>query len=323
MTPGWLPVVAAYLLDGWVGDPRWLPHPVCGIGALIGKLERRLFPLARSRGAQLAAGILLVITVVATVTAMAWGVTALATAVHPWLGAAVHACGMALLLARRSLADAVLAVYRPLAADDLPAARAAAGLIVGRDTDGLPAAEVARAAIETAAENTADGVVAPLLYGLIGGLPLMAAYKAVNTLDSMVGYRNERYLYFGRAAARLDDLANWVPARLTGLAMVAAAWLLRAAPSRAWQVLRDDAGKHPSPNSGWPEAAAAGALGVRLGGTNHYGGVPSHRLVLHAAGRSPVAADLPAAVRLLHLASHLCLVSVLLTALIATGVMYR
>lgn len=309
MIPDWVLVGAAYLVDGWVGDPPRWPHPVRWIGALVAALERLARPRARGPRAELAVGAALTAATVATSAGAAWAVLRVAGAIHPLLADGVTGLGMAALLARRSLADAVRSVWVPLHAGDLNLARAAVGQIVGRDTDRLDTGEVARAAIESVAENTSDGVIAPLFYALIGGLPLLVAYKAVNTLDSMIGYRNDRYLYFGRAAARLDDAANWVPARLAALALAAAAALLHRRGARAWRAALADAPRHPSPNAGWPEAAMAGALGVRLGGTNFYGDVPSHRPVLHGTGRPPAAADLPAAVRLMQTACHLFLLA--------------
>ncbi|BDG60897.1 adenosylcobinamide-phosphate synthase CbiB [Caldinitratiruptor microaerophilus] len=319
MIPQWVLVGAAYLVDGWVGDPPRWPHPVRWIGALITALERLVRPRTRGPRAELVAGAALAAATVAVSAGAAWAVLRVAGAIHPLVADGVAALGMASLLARRSLADAARSVWAPLHAGDLPHARTAAGQIVGRDTVGLDAGEVARAAIESVAENTSDGVIAPLFYAFIGGLPLMAAYKAVNTLDSMIGYRNDRYLYLGRAAARLDDAANWIPARLAALSLATAAALLHRRGTRAWKAALADARKHPSPNAGWPEAAMAGALGVRLGGTNFYGGVPSHRPVLHGAGRPPAAADLPRAVRLMQTACHLFLLAGLVVSALVHG----
>ena len=293
----------AYLLDLSVGDPPWFTHPVVLIGRLITWLEGRLYGRWPSIGGR-AAGAALVAIVVVT----AYGVTCLvvqaASWIQPWLGYALSVGLLSTALAGRSLGEAALAVYRPLTASSegpgLAEARRNLSCIVGRDTAALSPQEVARAAVETVAENTSDGFVAPLLYGLLGGAPLAMAYKAVNTLDSMLGYRNDRYRDFGWASARLDDLANLFPARLTGLLMAVAAWLLPGHSGRqAWRVLRRDARRHPSPNSGFPEAAMAGALGVRLGGLNHYDGVASQRPVIGAGSRATEPADILRAVRLL------------------------
>lgn len=304
-------VLAGYLLDGVLGDPRWLPHPVRGIGWLISSGERifnRGCPCVR-----LAAGALLTLAVVGLTAGAAWALVEGARLVHPWLGAVVTAAGVGVLLARRSLAEeAGTAVHRPLAAGDLPASRRALSWVVGRDSVSLDGSEVARASVETLAENLSDGVAAPLVFALAGGLPAIAAYKAINTLDSMIGHRDDRYLYFGRFAARLDDLANWIPARITVLALIAAAALSGRDARAAWRSALTDGHRHKSPNAGWPEATMAGALGVRLGGLNYYDGEPHPGPFLNAEGRLPAADDILSAVRLIHLASHLILLAGLL-----------
>jgi adenosylcobinamide-phosphate synthase len=293
-------VLAGYLLDGLIGDPRWLPHPVRGIGWLISQGERLL-----NRGgaaARLLAGALLSVSVVGLSVLVAWGLGAL-------LGDVLTVLGVGVLLARRSLAEeAGHAVWRPLMAGDLPGARRAVSWVVGRDSDRLDEREVARASIETLAENLSDGVVAPLLFALVAGLPGIACYKAINTLDSMIGHRDSRYLYFGKVAARLDDVANWLPARITMLALIAAAALLRLRPAAAWRAALADGGKHASPNAGWPEAAMAGALGIRLGGLNYYDGQPAPGPLLNPEGRLPEPPDIAAALRLMQVASHLVLI---------------
>ncbi|HYF79488.1 MAG TPA: adenosylcobinamide-phosphate synthase CbiB, partial [Symbiobacteriaceae bacterium] len=295
---------------------RWLPHPVRGIGWLIDRGERHL-----NRGgpaARLVAGAVLTFAVVGVSALVAWGAVTGARLIHPLLGDLVTILGIGLLLARRSLAEeAGQAVCRPLMDGDLPAARRAVSWVVGRDTDGLDEREVARASIETLAENLSDGVVAPLLFALVAGLPGIAAYKAINTLDSMIAHRDSRFLYFGRVAAHLDDGANWLPARITLLALVAAAPLLGRDAGGAWRAALAGGGKHASPNAGWPEAAMAGALSIRLGGLNNYDGEPSQGPVLNPAGRLPEPTDIPAALALMQAASHLVLgVGALLRALL-------
>jgi len=267
-----LQVLAAYLVDLAVGDPRWLPHPVVLIGGLIDRLEnllRRFF--CRPAGLR-AAGVLLAVAVVGG----AWAATAcllfLAGLVHPLLAVLLQIWLISTTMATRSLAAAARSVREALATGELELARRRVGWIVGRDTAAMEAADVTRATVETVAENIVDGFVSPLFYALLGGAPLAMAYRAVNTLDSMVGYRNERYRDLGWFSARLDDAANFLPARWTALCLLAAAWLSGRRAKGAWRALRRDAPAHPSPNSGWPEAAVAGALGVRLGGLNYYGG---------------------------------------------------
>ena len=264
-----LVVPAAVLLDLLLGDPRWLPHPVVGIGRLITALEKSL---RRCVGNERLAGAFLLLLTVGITAGAALGVIRGAYAISPYAGIAVATLLAWTCLAARSLHRESGLVADALEQDDLSGARRALSYIVGRDTAELSAPDIWRGAVETVAENTSDGVIAPLLFLMLGGPVLALAYKAVNTLDSMVGYRNERYLSFGWASARCDDLANLVPARLTGLLMTAAAPLVGFSGRGAWQIMCRDGRNHASPNSGIPEAATAGALGVRLGGTNVYFG---------------------------------------------------
>ena len=262
-------VLAAVVLDLVLGDPRVLPHPVVAIGRMISFLEtplRRLFKNVRL------AGVVLLVTTVGVTYAVAALAIKAASAISPDAGFIVGLYIAWVSLAARSLHVESGKVVKALESGDIPGARTALSYIVGRETAQLDEPEIVRGAVETVAENTGDGVIAPLFFLMIGGPPLAIAYKAVNTLDSMVGYKNERYLDFGRASARFDDLANYLPARLTGLLMVIAAPLCALSGSGAWRIMRRDCRSHSSPNSGFPEAAAAGALGVRLGGANRYFG---------------------------------------------------
>lgn len=264
-------ILGAVALDLMLGDPRRLPHPVIGIGRFITwaeKFLRRAVPDERL------GGIILLIATVGVTTGSAWLVLRGAYLLHPLAGYITMLLLSWTCLAARSLYDESKLVADALAAGDLTGARQFLSRIVGRDTDQLNEPEIWRALVETVAENTSDGVIAPLLCLMIGGPLLGLAYKAVNTLDSMVGYKNEKYLRFGWASARFDDLANWLPARITGLLMVLVAPLVRSSLPDAWRIMRRDGRNHASPNSGIPEAAAAGALGVRLGGTNLYFGKP-------------------------------------------------
>ena len=262
-------VLAAVLLDLTLGDPRALPHPVVAIGGLISRLEnllRRLFGCGRLAGV-----LLLVLTVTATYGAGLLFLKA-GTMISPAGGFIAGLYLAWVSLAARSLHAESGKVAAALERHDLEGARVALSYIVGRETDQLDEPEILRGAVETVAENTGDGVIAPLFFLLLGGPALAIAYKAVNTLDSMVGYKNERYLDFGWASARFDDLANYLPARLTGGLMALAAPLCGLSGPGAWRILRRDCRNHASPNSGFPEAAAAGALKVRLGGANRYFG---------------------------------------------------
>lgn len=262
-------VLCAVVIDFLLGDPRALPHPVVGIGRLVSALEKFL---RRHLTDQKRAGQLLLIATVGIVYAVASLAIDGAHAIHPFAGYAISVYLAWTCLAARSLHLESARVATAVESGDLPAARHWLSYIVGRETAQLGEGEVLRATVETVAENTSDGVIAPLFYLMIGGAPLGLAYKAINTLDSMVGYKNERYIEFGRASARCDDLANYIPARLTGFLMVLAAPLCKLSASSAWQILSRDCRSHASPNSGYPEAAAAGALGVQLGGANRYFG---------------------------------------------------
>ncbi len=279
-------------LDLVAGDPRWLyrrvPHPVVLIGRAIGLLERALNRQAQPRGRRILLGGLSSLLVVGLAAGLGLALTRLLADLP--FGWVVEGLLASTLLAFRGLYDAVRAVARGLA-ESLEAGRAAVGEIVGRDPASLDAAGVARAAAESAAENFSDGFVAPLFWFLLLGLPGLFAYKAVNTLDSMIGHRNARYEAFGKLAARLDDAVNLVPARLAGLILVAAAALLPGASApAAWRALRRDAPKHRSPNAGWQEAALAGALGLALAGPRVYGGqvVEDHWM---GDGRSAMTAE--------------------------------
>jgi adenosylcobinamide-phosphate synthase len=264
-------IIAAVVLDLLVGDPRWLPHPVVGIGRLISTTEKALRRLVRF---ERLAGVLLLICVVGSASLLALLLLKGAYAVSPYLGVALATVLSWTCLAARSLHGESKLVADRLAAGDLLGARQYLSRIVGRDTEDLDEQAIWRALVETVSENSSDGIIAPLFYLMIGGPVLGLAYKAVNTLDSMVGYKNERYLNFGWASARFDDLANWLPARLTGLLMVGVAPLVGLSGKDAFRVMLRDRRNHSSPNSGIPEAAAAGALGVRLGGTSRYFGQP-------------------------------------------------
>jgi adenosylcobinamide-phosphate synthase len=264
-------ILLAFALDLAVGDPHWLPHPVRGIALLARALERftrRLFRTERF------AGIVTALVVYSACGFAAFGLLRLAGWFHPLAADIVSILLIYTTIAARDLAGHSLAVLRPLAHGDLPAARQKVAMIVGRDTDSLDEPGVVRAAIESVAESTVDGVTAPLLFAIVAGPVGAVIYRAINTLDSLFGYTDERYLKFGWASARIDDLANWVPARLTAPLIALAAGLLAMRPLTALRILARDGRKHASPNSGLPEAAMAGAMGVQVGGRNFYAGQP-------------------------------------------------
>ncbi len=266
-------LLLGFLLDLLLGDPRWLPHPIRAVGALIAGLEkllRKIFP--KNQGGERSGGVALVILVLV----LSGGFTLLALwlcgKVGLWLRFLAETILCFQLLATRSLKGESMKVYKALKAGDLEGARYAVSMIVGRDTQCLDEAGVARAAVETVAENASDGVIAPLIFLAIGGAPLGMVYKAVNTMDSMVGYKNDRYLWFGRCAAKLDDVVNFIPARLAGLLMCLGAGVSGFDAPNALRIFRRDRKNHKSPNSAHTEAAAAGALHIQLGGSNYYFG---------------------------------------------------
>jgi adenosylcobinamide-phosphate synthase len=264
-------ILIALLLDLVLGDPRWMPHPVRLIGRLIAALEgpaRRAIPDARLAGSVTA---LAVILAAALATGAMIGISGW---IHPMLEDAVSILLLYTTLAARDLADHSIGVYRALERFDLAEARRLVSWLVGRDTERLTEAEVVRAAVESVAENTVDGIIAPLFFAAIGGPAVAMAYKAVSTLDSMIGYRSERYIDFGRTAAKIDDGANYFPARLAAPIITAAAALTGGRATAAWRIARRDGRKHLSPNAGIAEAAFAGALGIRLGGVIERRGRP-------------------------------------------------
>jgi adenosylcobinamide-phosphate synthase len=262
----------AYTLDWLVGDPPEWPHPVRWMGRMIKVGEKILRKFARTPRSEFVSGILLTMFVVGTFGLGSWVVLRWLQGWNETLAIVILICLASSTLATRSLLDEARAVRRLLVNGDLLFARQQVARIVGRDTHDLDAEEVTRATIETLAESASDGIVAPMFYLAIGGVPAALAYKAINTLDSMIGHRGKQYEFFGKFAARLDDVASFVPARLAALFFVGAAWTLHLNWRGAWQIMRRDGAKHKSPNAGHPEAAMAGALGVRLGGTNFYDG---------------------------------------------------
>lgn len=300
MTGGELLVAAA--LDIAVGDPRWLPHPVRGMGLVISWCDEQVRLFCERATSLRMVGLCLAIGLPVAVYCIGSFVIEQAASVSAVMG---QAAGIGLAyttLAGRDLWDHARTVSRELAAGNLSGARQAVAMIVGRDTETLSEAEVVRATVETIAESTADGVIAPLVYLTLGGAPLALAYKAVNTLDSMIGHRDERYRDFGWASARLDDCANWIPARLTAGFMVLIAGLATGQWERtieSWRILVRDGAKHPSPNSGRSEAAMAGALGIQLGGTNYYDGLAQERPRIGDGTRTFTPSDIGRSLRIM------------------------
>lgn len=264
---------AAYAADWLVGDPDWLPHPVRLMGWSIGMSERAVRRYGSGKYFDLAAGGLIALAVPAASMLLCRAILREVQCRNRILGALAEIWLASTCLATRSLLDEAGCVLHALETGDVPLARVRLARIVGRDTAVLDEPEICRALVETLAESLSDGIIAPLFYLTLGGAPLAMAYKAVNTLDSMIGHRDEQYLYFGRVAARLDDVANWAPARLSALLVCFAAGCMRKSSGfRAHETWLQDGNKHASPNAGQVESAMAGALGVRLGGENHYAG---------------------------------------------------
>lgn len=268
-------ILAGYLLDLCLGDPHSMPHPVRAIGNLIVWLEKYLRPAGKKHATERGerrAGVLFVCLVLLVTGSVAGAILWISRLGGIWIQTVVEAVMTYYLLAARSLRDESMAVCRKLEAGEIEEARYAVSMIVGRDTKPLSEAGIARAAVETVAENASDGVIAPLFYLAIGGPLLGWLYKAVNTMDSMVGYKNDRYLHFGRAAAKLDDLVNLIPSRLAALLLIVSAYLLRYDGKNAYRIWRRDRRNHKSPNSAQTESVCAGALGLRLAGDAWYFG---------------------------------------------------
>jgi adenosylcobinamide-phosphate synthase len=276
-----LVLVFAYIVDRIVGDPQFfIPHPVILLGKCISGLERLIRSIVKEEANLKWAGMFLPLVLIIISYGSVWAILTLLVRISPILSFLAGVWVLSTTIATKGLADAGLDVYNKLKDDDLIAARHALSMVVSRDTEHLEASEVSRGAIETVAENIVDAIVSPLFYAAIGGVPLAMAYRAVNTLDSMVGYKNDKYKNLGWASAKLDDLANLIPARIAGVLIVFVSWYLKLNWRGSWNMMRRDARKHPSPNGGFPESAVAGALNIQVGGENRYFGVSSYRAVL-------------------------------------------
>ncbi len=301
-----------YILDLLFGDPYWLPHPVRLIGKLIAGLDRALLgelrEKERNEKKEFRKGLLLTILVVVIIVTVTAAILYAAYRLTPLLGLAVESIMTYQLLATKCLKLESMKVYAKLKEDDLTGARTAVSMIVGRDTKVLDETGVAKAAIETVAENTSDGSIAPMLYLAIGGPVLGFFYKAVNTMDSMVGYKNDRYLYFGRASARLDDAVNFLPARISAFLMIFSCIFAGKGynAKQAWRIYRRDKSNHASPNSAHTEAVCAGALGIRLAGDASYFGRLVRKPYIGDALRAVEYEDIVRVNRLLYLTAGLC-----------------
>lgn len=297
----------AYAIDLLIGDPPHWPHPVRWIGNLINGLQAIIRRVCRTPAALRWGGGVLWILVVGSTWLVAWGLLTLATAIHPWLGWTLTIWMIFTVLAGRCLGDAAREVERALRQGSLDDCRLKLSWIVGRDTSRLERPQITRAVVETVAENAVDGVIAPLFFLLLGGAPLAMAYKAINTLDSMVGYKNPKYRDIGMVSARMDDLANLIPARLSWLLLSLAAVFCGLDSRRALTLGWRDRYCHSSPNCAWSEATVAGALGVRLGGPNNYFGQRVDKPWIGDGLRDIAVDDIPRTIRLMMLASTLAL----------------
>ncbi len=299
-------VLIGFLLDLLFGDPDWIPHPVVIMGRGISWFERTVRPRFPSTPeGEFRSGLLLAVSLPVLTFLLTWSLCFAAYRLHPLAGLALQSFWCWQALALRGLAEESKRVYRALAAGDLPGARAAVSRIVGRDTERLDSEGVTKAAVETVAENFSDGVAAPLLFMFLGGAPLALTYKAVNTMDSMVAYKNEKYLWFGRAAAKLDDAANFLPSRIAAVFWILGAGLAGQDAASAFRIWMRDADRHVSPNAGQTEAACAGALGIQLGGDAWYFGERHEKAALGDALRPCEPEDILRADRVLYLAAFL------------------
>lgn len=295
-----LACTAGFLLDLCIGDPVWLYHPVRLIGAMITFLENVIRKVcAAEKTLRIGGGILWTIVLLLSglipfllLRAAGW--------IHPVFRFGLETFWCMQILATKSLKTESMKVYECLKQQDLPGARQAVSMIVGRDTQNLDECGVAKAAVETVAENTSDGVVAPLLFLLLGGAPLGFAYKAVNTMDSMLGYKDEKYRSIGFVPAKMDDAVNFIPARISALLMIAAAWILRMDAKHAWRIFCRDRYKHASPNSAQTESVCAGALRIQLAGDAYYFGKLYHKETIGDALRPVENADIAAANKLMY-----------------------
>lgn len=315
-------IAIGFFLDLILGDPHWLPHPIVYIGKAISilkkKIQKRLYgcsygelskrekeTLIRKEKKEYVLGMILSLLVVLGSFFVAFGILWVVEKIHPWARYLLETFWIYQILATKCLKTESMKVYRKLKEGDLQGARVEISYLVGRDTASLDEEEVAKATIETIAENTSDGVVAPLFYIAIFGAPLGMAYKAINTLDSMIGYKNDEFLYLGRFAAKLDDVANFIPARICAVLMMAGAFLLRFDFRGSVKIFKRDRFAHLSPNSAQTESVAAGALGIALGGTHDYFGKPVVKPTIGDNNRSVEYEDIKKCNQLLYAAAIL------------------
>jgi adenosylcobinamide-phosphate synthase len=321
----------AYLIDLIVGDPYSLPHPVRFIGWLIKRTEgtlRKAIGESRNRqSAERRAGIILLLVVVAVTSVLVFLILKFAALIHPVAFHLVNIYFIYSALATKCLGDEAKKVYKVVKTGDIPGARKQLAMLVGRETDNLNEEEIVRGVVETTAENTVDGIISPLFYAVIGslfgiGAPLVYAFKAISTLDSMVGYMNDKYINLGRASAKTDDAANYIPARLSGVLIPLSALLSGMNFSKSFSIMMRDRRNHKSPNCAYPEAAVAGALGIRIGGTNIYFGRAVEKPTIGDPDREIKADDIKKTIMLMYVSSLLTLLLGLTAGLVILELIY-
>lgn len=303
-----LKIWIANIMDLIIGDPYSMPHPIRLIGSYINLFEKMIRKKCKSGKALRIAGIVLTISTLSISYCTVYFILKLSLNIGQWFSFMLSTILMYYCIAGKCLHKEAYKIMNALFKADLPEARKLLSYIVGRDTDKLDEKDIGRGVIETVSENTSDGIIAPLFYMFIGGSPLAMAYKAINTLDSMVGYKNDKYADFGWASAKLDDIANYIPARLTALFMMAGAFILGMDYKNSLRIVLRDRRKHLSPNSGYPEAAAAGALGVMLGGANYYFGKLVVKPTIGDKAKSIEAKDIKQMVKLMYASWFIALV---------------
>lgn len=301
-------LIIGYILDLIVGDPQGFPHPIRLIGNMISKVEKKLRTKCNNKNDEKRAGMLLWFVVVCTSFIVPYLILFIASRINIILAIVIESIMCYYILATKSLKDESMKVYLALKNNNIIDARKYLSYIVGRDTENLSETALAKGAVETVAENASDGVIAPMIFMLIGGAPLGFMYKAINTLDSMVGYKNEKYINMGRFSAIADDVANYIPARVAAYLMIAASFLLKMDYKNAYKIYKRDRYNHLSPNSAQTESVCAGALNISLGGGNYYGGVLVSKPTIGDDLRPVIIDDIKLANKLMYATSILCLI---------------
>ena len=303
-----IPLITGYTLDLLIGDPHSLPHPIRIIGNMISLVEKSLRKKCKNDYDERKAGIVLWVMVVGTSFIVPFLILFAASKINTVLSVIIESIMCYYILATKSLKDESMKVYNSLGKNDINGARIFLSYIVGRDVENLNNEQIAKAAVETVAENTSDGVIAPMIFILLGGAPLGFLYKAINTLDSMVGYKNEKYINMGRFSALADDAANFIPARIASYLMIAAAFILKMDFKSAYKIYKRDRYNHKSPNSAHTESVCAGALNIMLGGPNYYDGMLISKPTIGDDKRPVVINDIKKANKMMYATSFLCLV---------------